>query len=66
MTLTTEERRLINLFHSGSVKTVISAVLDALPDINEQDVRVLGKLESMSEAEYDGIALESGGCYAGS
>lgn len=69
MTFTTEERRLICLFHSGSVKDTVSVVLDALPDISEPDVHaaaisVLGKLESMSEDEYNSHVSEIEGCYA--
>lgn len=69
MIFTTEERRLFNLFHSGSVETTVSVVSDALADINEPDVRaaavsVLEKLESMSDAEYNIHADESGVCYA--
>lgn len=69
MILTTEERRLFDLFHSGSVETVVSTVSDALPDINEPDVRaaavsLLEKLESISDAEYNGLVAESEVCYA--
>jgi hypothetical protein len=68
MIFTTEERRLLNIYHSGSVRDTVSVVLDALPDITEPDERIaalsiLRKLIFMSEDEYSGIAPESEECY---
>lgn len=55
--LTTEERRLLHIFRSGSAVETAVVVRDALADISEPDVRdaaesLLRKLECMSEAEF--------------
>jgi len=70
MTFTTEERRLLNLYHSGSANETAAVVRDALPDITEPDVHaaavsVIRKLGVMEGTEFDSLTIESGCAYAG-
>ena len=65
MTFTNEERRLLILYHSGSINETADIVRDALNDIIDSDERVaaegvLRKLEDMSDTEFAGIDPESG------
>lgn len=67
--LSAEEKKLLVLFYSGSPGETAAVVGDALADIHEPDVRadaesVIRKLEDMSAAEFDCLAVESGCCYA--
>ena len=57
MMLTTEERRLLHIYRSGSALETAAVVRDALADIPESDVRaaavnLLRKLENISELEF--------------
>jgi len=66
MTFTTEERRLLFLYHSGSAFDTAAVVRDALNDITDPDERaaaesLLQKLEGMSEAAFD--VLDMGDFY---
>jgi len=68
--LTTEERRLLNLYHSGSAAETAAVVCEALPDITEQDVRaaaenVIRKLGAMDGAVFESLTAESEVTYAG-
>ena len=65
MTFTNEERRLLILYHSGSVIETADIVRDALNDITDSDERtaaegLLWKLENMNDAEFAGLDPESG------
>ena len=65
MTFTNEEKRLLILYHSGSVTETIDIVLDALNDITDSDERlaaagILRKLECMTDTEFDSLDPESG------
>jgi len=66
MMFTTEERRLLFLYHSGSASDTAAVVLDALNDITDPDERtaaesLLQKLEGMGEAAFD--ILDMGNFY---
>ena len=66
MTFTTEERRLLFLYRSGSASDTAAVVLDALNDITDPDERtaaesLLQKLEGMGEAAFD--ILDMGNFY---
>jgi len=65
MTFTNEERRLLILYHSGSIDETADIVRDALNDITDSDERtaaegLLQKLENMSVTEFDSLDPESG------
>ena len=65
-----EERRLLHLYISGSAEETAAVVREALADISEPDLRtaaegILRKLDGMSEASFECLALESEGRYAG-
>jgi predicted proteasome-type protease len=65
MIFTTEEKRLLILYHSGSLADTAAVVMDALNDMTERDeciaaMSVLRKLSDMSEAEFQGIDPERG------
>ena len=57
MTLTIEERSLIILYYSGSRQETISALWEALPDIDDSVTLIsawnaIGKLGATSDAEF--------------
>jgi len=65
MTFTNEERRLLILYHSGSVIETSDIVRDALNDITDSDEQaaaegLLRKLEDMNDAEFADLNPESG------
>ena len=65
MIFTADERRLLILYHYGSVTETADVVREALADITDPDERgaaqgLLRKLESMSEAEFDNLGSDSG------
>ena len=65
MMLTAAEKRLLNIYYSGSAEDTAAVVRDALADITEQDERtaavsLLLKLEAMGTAEFEGYDAGNG------
>jgi galactokinase/mevalonate kinase-like predicted kinase len=68
MTFTSEEKRLLILYHSGSVRDTAAVIMDALNDITDRDERaaalgVFRKLGAMSAAEFEAVDPERGAIY---
>ena len=65
MIFTADEKRLLNLYYSGSAAETADIVRDALNDITDPEERgaaqgLLRKLERMSGAEFDSLDPECG------
>ena len=65
MTFTSEEKRLLLLYHSGSLIETSAVLREALPDIIEPDVSAVAvtlirKLDDINDTEFDSIDPESG------
>ena len=70
MTFTHDERRLLLLYHSGSLVDTADTLRLALLDITDPDERAaangtLRKLGQIDEASFQGLIVESEGSYAG-
>ena len=64
MTFTNDERRLLVLYHSGSLADTADTFRLALRDAADPDERavvtsVLRKLDGMDETAFDGLGIES-------
>jgi len=67
---TNDERRLLILYHSGSLAETLDTFRLALPDAADPDERAvvvgaLRKLDGMDEAAFAGLGIESEVCYDG-
>lgn len=63
MSLSRQERNLAGIFLSGSREDTIVQIREALPDMDEPDIRataesVIGKLEAMSGGEFAALTFE--------
>jgi len=68
MTFTIDERRLLTLYHSGSLADTVDTFRLALRDASYPDERavvgsVLRKLGGMDEAAFAGLGIEGEGAY---
>lgn len=61
MNLPTQQHNLVALYHSGSRMDTIEQLREAIPDVDEPDIRadlmsVIAALEDMSGMDFDALA----------
>ena len=68
MEFTTEELAILRAFDTADRETVLWELRQALPDVCHTDTRramksAIGKLEAMSDEDFDALSLDADGYY---